>query len=101
MYDYEKLICSLRAHQGCGHSCDECAYYISDEELCTKGFSTCSEYLAKDAADAIEALTKRLEHIENDICEVASRVNDINMRGGIPNHNDYSAIFDSLMVIGV
>ena len=101
MIDYEKLICSLRAHQGCGSSCDDCAYCISDEELCTKGFSTCSEYLAKDAADAIEALIARLARIDDDICEIASRVNEINMRGGIPAYNAYSAIFDSLMVIGV
>ena len=53
MRDYEKLVGVLRVHaqrEGCVG--DECPYYDAEN----RGYGTCSEEMAKEAADAIEEL---------------------------------------------
>ena len=69
--NYSQLIKSLLAHAGHYGCCDNCICYDAED----RGFATCSEELAKLAADAIETLQKEVDaHNRSEIEKVFMEV---------------------------
>lgn len=57
MTDYAELVKCLRNHSNSNADCDSCPYYDAE----ARGYTTCSEELTEQAADAIEELLAKAE----------------------------------------
>ena len=57
MRDYEGLVEALREHSKKNSDCELCPYTDAED----RGYTTCSEELTSNAADAIEELLEKME----------------------------------------
>lgn len=82
MGEYDELTKALREHAKENCDCDLCPCINAEQ----RGYKTCSEELAKKAADAIEELQENWEYC-SDMLKLAIRVSGLSMSALVQLYN--------------